>query len=89
MPARERKSGAEVVVSDPDGTVVTSVELSGTRVTVGRLPDVNDIALQPDPELLVTRAGHLRSSARARAGSSSTAAASTGRSCGAAAPPSA
>jgi hypothetical protein len=34
------------------------MELSGGRVTVGRLPDVNDIALQPDPELLVTRAGH-------------------------------
>ena len=58
-PATERKSGAEVVVSDPDGAVVTSVELSGTRVTVGRLPDANDIALQPDPELLITRAGHL------------------------------
>jgi hypothetical protein len=28
------------------------------RLTVGRLPDLNDIALQPDDELLVTRAGH-------------------------------
>lgn len=27
-------------------------------MAVGRLPDVNDIALQPDPQLLVTRAGH-------------------------------
>lgn len=58
-PANERKGGAEVVVSDPDGTLVTSLELSGTRITVGRLSEANDIALQPDPELLVTRAGHL------------------------------
>jgi hypothetical protein len=48
---------AEVVVTGPEGTLA-KVELSGSRVTVGRLPDVNDIALQPDPELLVTRAGH-------------------------------
>jgi hypothetical protein len=30
----------------------------GERVTVGRLPEVNDIALEPDPEHLVTRAEH-------------------------------
>jgi hypothetical protein len=34
------------------------VLLSGNRVTVGRFADLNDIALQPDPELLVTRASH-------------------------------
>ncbi len=55
---RERGRGAEVVVFGPDGAALRSVALSGKRVTVGRLPDVNDIALQPDPELLVTRAAH-------------------------------
>ena len=54
----ENGHGAEVVVSDPDGAVLASVDLSGTLATVGRLSDLNDIALQPDPELLVTRAGH-------------------------------
>src|SRR5438094_73383 len=58
-PADERRRGAEVVVSGPEGAVLTSIELSGDRMTVGRLPEANDIALQPDPELLVTRAGHL------------------------------
>jgi DNA-binding winged helix-turn-helix (wHTH) protein len=53
-----RGRAAEVVVSGPDRGPQTTVELSGRRVTVGRLPDVNDIALEPDPELLVTRAGH-------------------------------
>jgi DNA-binding winged helix-turn-helix (wHTH) protein len=50
--------GAEVVVSGPDGATLDSVTLSGSRLSIGRLPEVNDIALQPDPELLVTRAGH-------------------------------
>src|SRR6266568_4905242 len=49
---------AEVVVSGPDGAAPVSVVLSGDRATIGRLPEVNDIALQPDPQLLVTRAGH-------------------------------
>ena len=49
---------AEVVVSGPDGVLLGSIALSGARVTVGRLPEANDIALQPDPELLVTRAAH-------------------------------
>jgi DNA-binding winged helix-turn-helix (wHTH) protein len=56
---RERGRGAEVVVvSAPDGATLASVELSGKRITVGRLADLNDIALKPDPEQLVTRAGH-------------------------------
>jgi DNA-binding winged helix-turn-helix (wHTH) protein len=55
---RERGRGAEVVVFGPDGAEQARVVLSGTGVTVGRLPDVNDIALQPDPQLLVTRAAH-------------------------------
>ena len=49
---------AEIVVSGPDGARLAEVALSGDRVTVGRLPDANDIALQPDPELLVTRVAH-------------------------------
>ena len=55
---REGGRAAEVVVSGPDGAVLADVALLGGRVTVGRLPGVNDIALQPDPKLLVTRAGH-------------------------------
>ncbi len=47
-----------MVVSGPDGAEPVTVILSGSRASVGRLPEVNDIALQPDPELLVTRAGH-------------------------------
>ena len=50
--------GAEVVVSGPNGAEPETVVLTGARASVGRLPEVNDIALQPDPELLVTRAGH-------------------------------
>jgi hypothetical protein len=50
--------GAEVIVSGPDAAERATIELTGERVTVGRLPEVNDIALQPDPELLVTRAHH-------------------------------
>jgi len=33
-------------------------ELSDGRVTVGRLSGANDIVLEPDPELLVSRTGH-------------------------------
>jgi hypothetical protein len=51
-------ASAEVVATGPDGGVIASVSLAGRRVTVGRLPEVNDIALEPDPELLVTRAAH-------------------------------
>jgi DNA-binding winged helix-turn-helix (wHTH) protein len=54
----EKEHRAEIVVSGPNGAVLASVDLSGTRITVGRLPDLNEIALQPDAELLVTRAGH-------------------------------
>jgi DNA-binding winged helix-turn-helix (wHTH) protein len=59
MESRSSRGGAaEVVVSAPDGSELATVALSGARVTVGRLPAANDIALQPDPELLVTRAAH-------------------------------
>ena len=49
---------AQVVVRGPDGTALETVWLSGERVTVGRLAEANDIALEPDPEQLVTRAAH-------------------------------
>jgi hypothetical protein len=54
----ESRSAASVVVSAPGAGERTTVELSGERVTVGRLPEINDIALEPDPELLVTREAH-------------------------------
>lgn len=48
---------AELTVLRRDGAEST-VALAGDRVTVGRLPDANDIVLQPDPELHVTRVAH-------------------------------
>jgi pSer/pThr/pTyr-binding forkhead associated (FHA) protein len=51
------ESGAELVVSGP-GLEPGTVGLSRDRVTVGRLPGENDIALEPDPERLVTRVAH-------------------------------
>lgn len=50
--------GTAVRVVGPGGEELAELELSGTRVTVGRLAEVNDIALQPDPERLVTRSAH-------------------------------
>ena len=49
---------AEVVVVGPDGGPIASLALSVDRVTVGRFEALNDIALQPDPELFVSRAAH-------------------------------
>ena len=51
-------SPAELVVSGP-GVAPRRVLLTGARVTVGRLADANDVALEPDPQQLVTRTGHL------------------------------
>jgi DNA-binding response OmpR family regulator len=51
-------SGPLLVVYDPDGAERRRIELSGDRVTVGRLSDANDIALEPDPDRLVTRKEH-------------------------------
>jgi len=54
----ESRSAANVSVSAPDGARNQRLDLSGDRVTVGRMPELNDIALEPDPEHLVTRAEH-------------------------------
>jgi Transcriptional regulatory protein, C terminal/FHA domain len=53
-----REQAAVVVVRRPDGSTIADVPLTGPRVSVGRLPEANDIALEPDPQLLVTRAAH-------------------------------
>jgi len=50
--------GAELAVFGPERQKLADVRLSQDRVTVGRLPDANDIALQPDAERLVTRVAH-------------------------------
>jgi len=52
------ESRAEIVVRRPDGAQLTTVQLGDDPVTVGRLADANDVALEPDPEQLVTRAHH-------------------------------
>jgi len=44
-------------VVGPGGARIATVPLA-ERVTVGRLPELNDVALQPDPELFVSRAAH-------------------------------
>jgi len=49
---------AELIVSGP-GVPPRRVLLTGVRVTVGRLAGANDIALQPDPQQLVSCSGHL------------------------------
>jgi FHA domain len=54
----ESRSAANVIVSAPDGARGGRLDLAGDRVTIGRLPELNDIALEPDPEHLVTRAEH-------------------------------
>ena len=46
-----------VVVASPDGEERT-VELGDNRLTIGRLPELNNVALDPDPQLLVTRQVH-------------------------------
>ena len=53
-----RGQTAEVFVSGPNGDAATTVVLSGARASVGRLPELNDIGLQPDPQRVVSRAGH-------------------------------
>jgi hypothetical protein len=47
-----------VTVYDPQGAERARIELSGEQLSVGRLPEVNDVALEPDPDQLVTRKQH-------------------------------
>jgi len=56
--ARDHAPEAAVLVLDPEGRRLAEVPLSGGRVSVGRLPEENDIVLGPDPERLVSRVGH-------------------------------
>jgi DNA-binding response OmpR family regulator len=44
-------------VVGPDGQQ-RKVDLAPDRVTIGRLHELNDVALEPDPQLLVTRQVH-------------------------------
>ena len=57
-PAATRVRDPQVIVLGPDGRRLAEVRLAGERVSVGRLPEANDIALEPDPEQLVTRVAH-------------------------------
>ena len=51
-------SPAELVVSGQAASP-RRVLLTGARVTIGRLEGSDDVALEPDPQQLVTRTGHL------------------------------
>lgn len=53
-----REQRVDVLVRDPRGRPLADVRLTGSRVSVGRLADANDIVLAPDPERLVSRVGH-------------------------------
>jgi hypothetical protein len=48
----------EIAVSRPDGARLATFQPAAPRVTVGRLRDANDVVLEPDPELLVSRVAH-------------------------------
>jgi hypothetical protein len=47
----------QLEVRGPDGQHFT-VEILKDRVTIGRFPEFNDVALSPDPQQLVTRKAH-------------------------------
>ena len=53
-----RGQTAEVFVSGPNEDAAATVVLSAARASVGRMPELNDIGLQPDPQRVVSRAGH-------------------------------
>jgi hypothetical protein len=53
-----RGQTAQVFVSRPNGDAPKTVVLPEARASVGRLPELNDIGLQPDPQRVVSRAGH-------------------------------
>ena len=44
-------------ITGPEGQQLTC-ELSKERLSTGRLTDLNDIAIEPDPQQLVTRMAH-------------------------------
>ena len=44
-------------ITGPEGQQFTC-ELSKERLSIGRLTDLNDIAIEPDPQQLVTRMAH-------------------------------
>ena len=46
-----------LVIADPEGSE-RMVVLSSERVTIGRLRELNDIALEPDPQMWVSRQAH-------------------------------
>jgi hypothetical protein len=47
----------QVEICSPEGQKF-KVEVTKDRITIGRFRDFNDIALEPDPQQLVTRIGH-------------------------------
>ena len=55
---RGRRRSVELSVRDPEGVLVRKLELTGERLTVGRLEEANDLALGPDPQQLVGRTSH-------------------------------
>jgi FHA domain len=57
-PAWETGLDARLIVHGPDGDERERFDLAGDRVTIGRLASLNDIALEPDPQQLVTRQEH-------------------------------
>lgn len=54
----ESRSAAELDVAGPGSSVPFSVALTGSRLTVGRLREENDVVLEPDPHQLVSRVAH-------------------------------
>ena len=56
--ADDPASTSRLAVRAPDGTEIQTVALTGDRLSIGRLPGFNDVALQPDPQQLVTRQVH-------------------------------
>ncbi len=55
----DERAAPEITVRAPDGSRYATQQLSAPRLTVGRLPELNDLALEPDGDQLVTRKEHL------------------------------
>ena len=58
MESRFPTRAAQVALTGPGGDARGALALTGERVTAGRLAETNDIVLEPDPEMLVTRTAH-------------------------------